>query len=376
MPFFTDRVQIAGSARITRDGYFVADALVGKANNIQEYFASELDLKDRKPDDIVRVFRPEDEVFAKDALATLAHRPITIDHPSESVTAANWRKLAVGDVGGEVARDGEFIKVPLKVMDAGAVDAIQTDHREFSLGYAASLDFVDGEYQSQPYDAVMRNFRYNHLAAVKAARGGPELRIVDERPNDRRKPSDAAPVSSPQDQSRKPNMHTLIIDGLQVTEVSDQAKAAIEKLQGQVTSLTTAKDAADTQVATLTTDKATLEAKVTTLEKQLGDAKLSPQQLRDAAKAYQATVDKAKALGVTVGDDMDEPAIMKAVVTSKVGDAAKDWSDVQIAASFATLTKDAQAPVADALRSTIAGGVASFADASAVRDAARAMQYN
>jgi hypothetical protein len=43
MPFFTDRVEIADkAARITRDGYLVADALVGKANNIQEYRAAEL----------------------------------------------------------------------------------------------------------------------------------------------------------------------------------------------------------------------------------------------------------------------------------------------------------------------------------------------
>lgn len=170
--------------------------------------------------------------------------------------------------------------------------------------------------------------------------------------------------------------HTVIVDGLQVTEVSDSAKVAIEKLQGQVKDGATALTDAQAQVATLTTDKATLDAKVVTLEQQLKDAKLTPQQLRDAAKAYQTTVDKAKALGVAVGDDMDEPAIMTAVVSAKVGDAAKDWNDTQIAASFATLTKDAQTPVNDSLRSTITSGVVGLADARAVRDAARASRYN
>lgn len=166
--------------------------------------------------------------------------------------------------------------------------------------------------------------------------------------------------------------HTIIIDGLQVPNVSDEAKAAIEKLLGQVAAVTTAKDAAEAQVATLTTEKATLDAKVTTLEKQVADAKLTPAQLRDAAKAYQATVDQAKALGVTVSDEMDEAAIQKAVVTAKVGDAAKDWTDVQIAASFATLTKDAK-PAGERVEPI--GTPKTFADTAAVRDLARAARY-
>ena len=40
--FFHDRATISGKARITREGYFVADALVAKANNIQDYRAVEL----------------------------------------------------------------------------------------------------------------------------------------------------------------------------------------------------------------------------------------------------------------------------------------------------------------------------------------------
>jgi hypothetical protein len=70
--------------------------------------------------------------------------------------------------------------------------------------------------------------------------------------------------------------HTLIIDGLQVTEVSDQAKAAIEKLQGQVKRRRRARREGRRRLAKLTTDKATLEAKVTTLEQQVKDAKLTP----------------------------------------------------------------------------------------------------
>lgn len=316
-----DRAQIKGSARITRDGYLVADALVARANNIQEYRAAELGLTDREPNETVRIFRPESEVFSKDALASLAHRPITIRHPAESVTAENWRKLGIGDVGGDVMRDGEFIRVPIKIMDSQAVERVATDHQEFSLGYTITLDMTPGEHDGQAFDGIGREFRYNHLAAVPAARGGSTLRIVDERPKETK------PVS------------TIMLDGLKV-DLSDAeaVQAAFAKLSDRAKDAGDKLAASETQVATLTTDNATLKAQVTTLEKQVADAVLTPSQLRDAAKAYQAIADKAKALGVEVSDDMDEAAIQKAVVSAKLGDAAADWNETQIAASFATLT--------------------------------------
>jgi hypothetical protein len=392
MQFF-DRVEIAGTARITRDGYFVADALVGRANNIQEYRAAELDLKDRNPDDIIRVFRPEAEVFAKDALASLAHRPVTLDHPSENVTAANWRKLAVGDVGGEVARDGEFIRVPLKIMDAGAVDSIRTDRREFSLGYRANLDFTPGEFNGQAYDASMADFRYNHLAAVKAARGGSELRIVDERDpavrgaggglaliDDRRKPDEPSPVSSdPSAQTGHQNPvgdaampHVLIIDGLQVPNVSDEAKAAIEKLQGQVRD-------ANTQVGTLTADLATANTTIQTrdgeivaLNAKLKDAEVTPERLQQLADARAQVIADAKTIDANVvTDGKTDAEIRRAAVMTKLGDSAKDMADAAIDGAFRALVG---APVNDALRDTIAAGPKSIGDARSEYETARDAQ--
>lgn len=335
-----DRASISGSARITRDGYLVADALVARANNIQDYSAAELGVTDRAPTDRIRVFRPESEVFSRDALASLAHRPVTLDHPTQDVNSANWRDLAVGDTGGEVIRDGEFVRVPLKVMDSAAIDSIQRDRREFSLGYSLTLDMTPGEHAGQAYDAVARDLRYNHLAAVRSARGGPQLRIVDERTD-----------------PKEPAMKIKIGDAEVDATNGEAVRVAVDALNVKFTSLNDAKTAAETALAAAVTDKSTLEAKVTTLETQLADAKLTPAKLRDAARAYQAVCDKAKALGVTVTDEMDEPAIMQAVVSAKLGDAAKDWTAEQIAASFASLAKDvkvADTTVHDIGRPTIA----------------------
>jgi hypothetical protein len=68
---------------------------------------------------------------------------------------------------------------------------------------------------------------------------------------------------------------------------------------------------------------------------------------------------------------MDEAAIKRAVVSSKLGDAAKDWSDEQIAVSFDTLAAQAKDSTVDPVRSALSGGVPTIGDAKAEYEKAR-----
>lgn len=167
--------------------------------------------------------------------------------------------------------------------------------------------------------------------------------------------------------------HTLIIDGLQVTEVSDQAKAAIEKLQGQVTSLTADKAAADTKVGELTATISTKDGEIAALEQKVKDAAVSPEKLEQLAADRAALVATAKAVDPNVvTDGKSEAEIRKAVVSAKLGDAAKDMADEAIAGAFKVLTKDVK-PVEqkDALRDVIGSGSVNVADAEADYQKAR-----
>lgn len=161
--------------RQTQAGFLASRPRVGRVG-IQDYLGSEIGVTDKQ---IVKVFRPEEEVFHIDALSSLAHKTVTDDHPSELVNAKNWKKYAVGMMGSEVARDGDFIRVPLMVMDAETIRSVANGKSELSLGYTCELDFTPGEYNGQAYDAVQRNIRINHVAIVDAARGGKKLRIGD-----------------------------------------------------------------------------------------------------------------------------------------------------------------------------------------------------
>ena len=358
-----DTLDAAPTARICADGSLVAEVYAARTG-LQDYLGREVDpdnehgLRDKA---IVKVYRPPSEVFKMDSLGTFSGAPITLDHPPEPVTADNWLKYGRGEIHGDIVPDGQRVRVPIIVRDAATVRAATTTHKQLSMGYATELVFpADGKHpDGTACDAYQTNPRINHIALVRAARGGPELRVVDERPT---RPS-----------TGDLPMKTLTIDGLKVPNVSDEAEAAINKLQAENGTLKAKVADAETQVATLTTEKSTLDAKVTTLEQQVKDAKLSPEQLRDAAKAYAQVVDKAKALGVTVADTDSTDAIMKAVVSAKIGDAAKDWTSDQIAASFATLTKDVNATDTTVVNLTPAR--ATNDGAADVRNLARAAQY-
>ena len=162
---------------ITSSGYLVAEPRIARTG-IQIYRGSELGRPDLED---VRVYRPANEVFDKRAMASLAHRPVTLDHPDRIVDPSNWREFAVGHSTGDVARDGEFIRVPLALMDAAAITAVQSGRSQLSVGYAAKLKWGPGETSDgQLYDAMQTEIRANHIALVSKARGGDKLKMGDD----------------------------------------------------------------------------------------------------------------------------------------------------------------------------------------------------
>lgn len=330
-------------ARYTEDGYLVAQPRVARTG-IQLYSGREVGKPEMR---MVRVFRSEDEVFSNDSLHSYAHKPFTNDHPPEPVNADNWKKYSAGDMGDEVIRDGQFIRVPLVMMDAQAVKDYKDGKRELSLGYSCDLEWTAGTAPNgETYDAIQTNIRANHLALVKRARGGSDLHVGDgahERQQE---------TENMSDQNKVP----LMVDGatLQVDAVSASViDAYIKRLQKSVADAETSKvtiqanlDKALTDAATAaTTTSKTIETKdaeITTLKKQVADSAITPAKLQQLAQDFANVVGKAKAVigDKLVIDGKGEAEIMKQVVDAKLGDVAKDWNADQIKASFGTLTAD------------------------------------
>lgn len=331
----TDRVTL-GDARITGDGYLVADARIARTG-IQIYAGREVG----KPDmDQVRVYRPEAEVFAEDALASFAHRPVTNDHPAEPVSSKNWKRHAVGQLGGDVARDGTFVRVPMVLMDGDAIADVQAGKRELSCGYTCDLKFEAGTTpEGEAYDAIQTNIRGNHLAIVSAGRAGSDCHIGDGA-----------------DKEKAMTLKTVTVDGIPI-EVTDQGATVIATLQQRIADASAAAAKATTDHAAALAAK---DAELAKKDAEIDDLKgkvLDTAALDAAVKARSDLIVKAKAIAPdVVTDGKSDSEIKRAVVVAKVGDAAiAGKADAYVDARFDLLAEGVKP--ADPVRDALGGGL-------------------
>ena len=324
----------AASIRVTDEGFLACMPRIARTG-IQIYSGAEMGVNDKAT---VRVYRPEGEVFNVDALKSIGHRTVTLDHPPEMVSAKNWREYAVGHCGGDIARDGSFIRIPMMIMDQRAIEAIRSGRAQLSVGYTSDVKWGEGKTpDGETYDAIQTTIRANHVAVVGMARGGSKLRIGD---------------------NSKGESAMLILDvkGVRV-ELDDKDHSIvsnfIKELETQIAdakkAVDTAKEASAAQIATLTADAAKLgdqvkakDAEIVALKKQVEDGKISPQMIADAAREMADVVGKARIL---LGDKLVTEGkfasdIKRQVVDAKLGDKAKNWSDGEVNAAFTSFTAD------------------------------------
>jgi len=215
--FLADRLKITTEREYTDEGFLKVPARISRTG-IQEYLAVEMGLTDRDPTDIVRVYRPEDEVFTDESLQSFANKPVTNNHPPELVSPSNSKQFSVGMSGPEVTRDGMFAKTVLHVTDGEAIKNIESGKVELSNGYTADIEWTEGVTpEGEQYDAIQRNIKGNHIAIVERGRAGPACRVADNLPTT----------------GDKVTMAKITIDGVDF-EVSDQAAQAVGKLQARL----------------------------------------------------------------------------------------------------------------------------------------------
>jgi hypothetical protein len=254
------------------------------------------------------------------------------------LTPSNWKKYAVGDIGEEVARDGEFIRVPITLMDAAAVRSVQAGLREISMGYTTPLSMEDGVApDGTRYRAVQTGpIRINHLALVDRARGGEELRIGDGAEKWGTAP---ATTRAGKDSVMTEQLRTILVDGLSV-QTTDQGAQAIEKLQKSLDSsrqdLDRVTGAKDAEIADLQKQIEKKDGELAAASKALEDAR-SAKSISEAVRARALVVDAGKKSGMKEEDmeDMSDADIRRAVVTKSLGDSAAKMSDAAVEGAFA-----------------------------------------
>lgn len=286
--------------------------------------------------EIVSVYRPESEVFNKESLESYAHKPISDDHPPEDVTADNWKQYAGGDIGSDIVRDGEFVQVSYKLMDAALINKVTSGKREVSMGYTAEIEFADGVTpDGQAYQAIQKNIRINHLAIVDRGRAGKECGFSD---NAIVNNWGASPIIKVGD--NQVTLKTLIVDGLtvettesglvSVNKIADAKNEAVKALNDAKIEHKTAIDAKDAELAAK-------DAEIDALK----TAKLSDADIDAKVQARSDLLTKAK----TVAKDADftglsDSEIKKSAVVAVLGDAAIEGkADAYIDARFDILAE-------------------------------------
>lgn len=362
---FTDRVTV-GATKKTAEGYLVATARVARTG-VQEYLASELgDIAIKagfQPNDIVRVNRPESEVFSDAALRSLTRVPVTVDHPPEQVTPENWSQYAVGEVGDAFARDGQWIVVSPMIKDSAGITAAQSTHREISMGYTANI--VEAADKGIA-DFEQQDIVYNHLSLVPRGRAGSQARIGDSwgaSPITDNEPPTGTPPT-PKQKGGHMTTKTVVLGDKAVQVLAEDA-AEVEKFK-------------EASVKALSDAEAKHNAAVEAKDEEIGKLKA---ELADAKKAADIDVDalvaartelvaQVKAIDAKIeAKGLTDAELRKAAVAAKLGDEmVKDASEAEINGMFKAIAKDAKPadPVADAIRN----GIRPVADAAtAMNDA-------
>lgn len=114
-----------------------------------------------------REYRPPEEAFKADSLASIRGKPITMGHHGLVTNETYNQSKPIGTVLSEGKQDGENIRADVVIYD------LNTDDRELSCGYQTELEETSGVTpDGEHYDAIQRNIRYNHLAIVPRGRAG------------------------------------------------------------------------------------------------------------------------------------------------------------------------------------------------------------
>lgn len=265
-----------------------------------------------------------EELFSASTIESANAKPITDDHPTEPVNAANYGMYAKGMTHTDAAVKDNKVVVSFTITDSKMIDKIQSGKRELSIGFHADVTREKGHYDGMQYDSVQRNMRINHIAVVENGRAGSEVAI---RADSAFMLDDEEVKKNKQTGGKK--MPVLKIDNKDF-EVDSAVESHVNGLNSQIAKLEGERDGLQTQVTSLNTQ----------LE-EAREGQLTADEMDEAVEARVKLLDSAKAF---LGDSFEfkgksDRAVKEAVITSIKKDAdMKDRSDDYVNAFYDSLT--------------------------------------
>lgn len=321
-----DRIELPPKVEFTAEGYLRGDAILTRTG-VFEYANADGTIR--------REYRPPEEVFKPESLASFGLRPLTVNHPparadgQRLLDAATSARHAVGTTGENVRQDGDFMRAPIAVFDKKAVDAIKAGKRGLSNGYTAELDFTPGVApDGTHYDAVQRNITGNHVAIVDSPRAGAVATIR----------LDGNQDIEGDDTMSDRKLSTIKLDGIDY-EAAPEVVNALTKATGSLDAQKARADQAEQNLKAKSDEADANKAKLDSALSELETLKKQDrsEEIKSAVKARVA-LEKVAARVLPSDakiDEMDDLAIRKAVILAKQPNAKLDeQSDVYVQARF------------------------------------------
>ena len=137
---------------------------------------------DLEPDKIYQVLRPEEELNSQETLDSFKLVPIVDDHTMLGTKPGMMpaeEKGVHGVIGDDVYYKDGIIYGDLKIFSESLKEEIENGKKELSMGYFCDYELSDGKYNGEPYQAIQRNLRINHVALVDEGRMGADVRVMD-----------------------------------------------------------------------------------------------------------------------------------------------------------------------------------------------------
>lgn len=137
------------------------------------------------PSKVYNVYRPEEELSNPETLDSFRLLPWIDDHvmlgnpdTDQNLTPAE-KKGIEGVIGEEVFFKDGILYGNIKVFSENLAALIESGKKQLSAGYRCVYELVSGTWNGQPFDAIQRNIRGNHLALVDEGRMGKEVAVLD-----------------------------------------------------------------------------------------------------------------------------------------------------------------------------------------------------
>lgn len=116
---------------------------------------------------IIKEYKPKEEIFNPDSFESLRSCPITNGHPARPVNTNTYKELTIGHICGDITINEEegTIEAPIVILDEVACKQIREGRlQEISPGFTCVIEELPGWFKDTNYHCIQRGYVYNHIA--------------------------------------------------------------------------------------------------------------------------------------------------------------------------------------------------------------------